>query len=259
MSLFKTNKSFSTYILLFVLCIILIILSFTGAFKVLPVNDVFVTTIGRSVSNFKFSINQINSRFDQNERLTSENIDLNKKLIIQQAELTKLNDFQQELNSLKNLNKVTSFKQNSIETNTIDKISSDKLPSIITIDKGKRDGININKIVVNDTGTLIGFTSMVSEYTSSIKAYYNNNIKISIKGGNTQTAIIIGVQNGKVIAENLGQNPVQIGDQFFTSSIQDLTPEGIYIGKVAEINPQNNKQFFLDTDVLNINKLFVYL
>ena len=253
------NKA-NVFIILLCICLFLIFSSFFSLYKIIPINDVFATTIGHGVNSFKDNLSKLLAKFDQNESLVSENIDLRKKIFINDSNLAKLNDLQKELDSLRSLNKVLSIRPNVISAISISTVFSEKLPSTLTIDKGSKDGISNNKVVINDTGSLIGFTYDVASYTSNIKSYYNseNSKKISIKSSTIPTAVIIGAKDGKVIAENVGQNSILLGDSFFTSSIQDLTPEGIYIGKVSGINPENNKQFFLDTDILNTSIVFIY-
>ena len=262
MTLFKnrnTSVKSQIFLILMTFSVVLILLSQIGFFRIIPLPDIFSVSIGHAVYNTKKSLQELFSKFDENTILVKDNIDLRKKIIRDEAELGKLNDLQKENDSLKSLSKVITLKDALIESTSLSRLTVEKLPSIITIDKGKHDGIDVNKIVINDTGSLIGFVQNIFEYTSNVYTYFNfsDDTKISIKSQTVSTAIIMGVKNGQVIAENIGQGNIKIGDKFYTSSIQNKTPEGIYIGSVSGINLENNKQFFLQTDVLNIDTLYI--
>ena len=265
MSLYKKRKPFFTrdiHLILLITSIFLIALSFAGLFRSVPVFDWFNGNIGSGVTNFKIGATFFFSRFDQNEKLSRENLDLRKENLDDKILLTQLDQITKENTSLKKINSILDIKQNKILANKISFISYEKLPDTIAINKGKVDGVTVDKLVVNDTGSFIGKVESVSSYTSIIRTYYRfDNPKLTVRGTNTPNAIIDSAVDGQVKVFETGQNSTaKVGDLFFSTSLgSDLIKDGIFVGTVSKIDPNDKKTFFLDTDVMNDDILYILL
>lgn len=112
----------------------------------------------------------------------------------------------------------------------------------LTIDKGKKDGIKEDMIVINDKG-LVGRVIETNNFSSIIKLVTANDsynkISVNIKSNDT---IYNGIITGYDINKNLilvtsirSTSDIKIGDSVSTNGLGNLFPEGIYIGKVEEI------------------------
>ncbi|MGE5342651.1 MAG: rod shape-determining protein MreC [Candidatus Omnitrophota bacterium] len=135
--------------------------------------------------------------------------------------------------------------------------------SSVLIDKGTRDGIKKDMIVLNGKGELVGkivepvsvFSSKVRLITSSIGgigAYIDTNRLEGLLTGNN-TALC----NFKYLIEN---NPVDVGAEVITSGTDKIFPPYIPIGKVVNVQKDNFTQkiriepFFIKN---SIKQLFV--
>ncbi len=112
----------------------------------------------------------------------------------------------------------------------------------ITIDKGKKDGLEENMAVVTRNG-LIGKISKVYNHSSEIKLITSDDINfkvsVTIKTNDIDNYAIL---NGYVKKDNLIKasgidktTNINIGDTVLTSGLGEFFPAGIYIGTVEKI------------------------
>jgi len=114
--------------------------------------------------------------------------------------------------------------------------------SSIVIDKGTRDGIIKDMIVLNGNGELVGKivepitlisskVRLITNPTGGIGAYIDEKIKLEglLTGNNTR------VCNFKYLIEN---KLVRIGDQVITSGTDQIFPPYIPIGKVVKVEKE---------------------
>ena len=106
----------------------------------------------------------------------------------------------------------------------------------ITINKGKKNNIDINMAVIDSIG-LIGRISEVGEDYSIVELISNNNSKISVSIND-----IYGIldsydkDNSVLIVKNVNNNNnIEIGNKVYTNGIGGIYPAGIYIGDVIDI------------------------
>lgn len=112
----------------------------------------------------------------------------------------------------------------------------------MTIDKGKKDGIEENMAVITKQG-LVGKISSVSKNSSEIKLItsddINNKISIAIKTNEIDNyAILNGYDKKKGYVKATGidkTTEVKVGDVALTSGLGEKFPGGIYIGTVEKI------------------------
>lgn len=122
----------------------------------------------------------------------------------------------------------------------------------ITIDKGKKSGIEKNMAVITKNG-LIGKISNLSEYSSEVKLITSNDTKfkvsVSIKTNEQDNyAILNGYDKNTGLIELSGIDKttnINIGDNVLTSGLGELFPSGIYVGQVKEVK----------TDKYNLSKI----
>jgi rod shape-determining protein MreC len=255
----SVNKNVSQYFVLFVVSILLIISSFLGLFKKFPLLDIFTLPTGNFVTDIKISVNSVFSKFEQNEILVKENLSLKKEIQEKDIELEKSLLFSQDFESLKKINNIQQKKQNLIQTHSISKNFYQKLPQEIIIDKGEKEGVKKDAIVINDTGTLVGRIDSVSQYTARILPYYlETDFKVPVKSVNTQTSFIDGSKDGLISGQEINTTSLHnINDLLFTNALDNKIPEGIYIGKVVKFETDDKRRFLIEADLQNIDILYV--
>ena len=169
-----------------------------------------------------------------------KNTDYNKELI---NEINK--NYEKEINSLKetlNLNKTNSDKKliNSVVT----KRSLNYYYDIITIDKGKKDNINLGNAVINSNG-IIGTIIKVNNYSSEVKLLTSLNKENYISASFTyEDKDYFGIIKDYDIKNNTYTMIDVIGDfdndkilntNVVTSIVSEKISSGLLIGKITSI------------------------
>lgn len=122
----------------------------------------------------------------------------------------------------------------------------------LTVDKGKKDGVEVDMIVVNQDG-LVGRVIEVHNHSSVVKLISANDSlnKISVdvvSSDNTYKGILSGYDliNNKILITSIRSNSnIQEDSTVITNGIGNLFPSGIMIGTVSEIT----------TDDLGVSKV----
>ncbi len=112
----------------------------------------------------------------------------------------------------------------------------------ITIDKGKKSGIEPNMAVVTKSG-LIGKITKVSNYSSEVKLITSNDsnfkVSVAIKTSNDENyAVLDGYdkKNNQIKVTGIDKTAnINVGDTVLTSGLGEMFPAGIYVGEVSEI------------------------
>lgn len=149
-------------------------------------------------------------------------------------------ELEKEVEDLKELTKVdeTLSSFNKINATVIERNHSYWLNSL-TINKGKKDGIDIGMAVVVSEG-LIGKIIKITNNTSVVQLITSddnkNKISVKIKDGETYIYKILEHQNGNLVIDGIpNDSSVESGTIILTSGLSDIYPSGIIIGTVGEI------------------------
>lgn len=118
-------------------------------------------------------------------------------------------------------------------------------PAEIFINKGSRDGIKKNDIVVTKDIFLVGRVEEVNEAYSKIISIFNKKTKISVIISSTKE---IGIVEGGYAPFLLMKyipydSKVKIGDEVYTSGFSVYYYSGLKIGQVAKILKDSNSLF----------------
>lgn len=116
----------------------------------------------------------------------------------------------------------------------------------ITIDKGSKNGVEVDMPVVISEG-LIGKVSKVTNFNSTVKLLTSDDVnnKISVKinvDGRNVYGLLSGYdkETGNFIVEGIADNTEIKKDSFvMTTGMGDIFPSGILVGKVASITTDN--------------------
>lgn len=112
---------------------------------------------------------------------------------------------------------------------------------VFTIDKGSKDGIEVNDAVIVGSGFLVGKIIEVGPSYSKIMAIIDERSSVSIVVNRTRDmGIVSGSSEADVIAIMELEADIVKGDDIVTSEYSTL-PKNLYIGKVKSVEKEERK------------------
>ena len=250
----KKNQMSHTnrYILLglSIFCVLMMVLSsfsdkVGGPFK--TVANVTVIPLQQGMNQFGGWMGDMKDNFSTMKQLKSEN----KKLREQVDALTTENNYlQEERYEFERLQELYKLDQNYAEyektaAHVIGKDAGNWFGTF-TIDKGSKDGIEVNMNVLAGSG-LVGIVTDVGPTWAKVRSIIDDSSNISAMAISTSDTCIV---SGDMALMGTGQiafsqmenndNVVAVGDQIVTSYISDKYLQGILIGSVSEVNVDSN-------------------
>lgn len=250
----KKNQMSHTnrYILLglSIFCVLMMVLSsfsdkVGGPFK--TVANVTVIPLQQGMNQIGGWMGDMKNNFSTMKQLKSEN----KKLREQVDALTTENNYlQEERYEFERLQELYKLDQNYAEyektaAHVIGKDAGNWFGTF-TIDKGSKDGIEVNMNVLAGSG-LVGIVTDVGPTWAKVRSIIDDSSNISAMAISTSDACIV---SGDMALMGTGQiafsqmenndNVVAVGDQIVTSYISDKYLQGILIGSVSEVNVDSN-------------------
>lgn len=193
--------------------------------------------LSKRESNYLFLEKGIKDISSFIEKIFSPRVDVNYTSTIEGIN----SDLEKQVNELKKLlNMREDSKFNLISANVISR-NKDYWYSELVIDKGIKDGIDIDMAVITSSG-LIGRITKTANYSSTIQLITsNNNMKISVSV-NHDSEEYYGILSGydfedsSMIVSNVDKNSViDVGDSVITNGLGSLFPTGIQIGNVVKV------------------------
>ena len=250
----KKNQMSHTnrYILLglSIFCVLMMVLSsfsdkVSGPFK--TVANVTVIPLQQGMNQIGGWMGDMKDNFSTMKQLKSEN----KKLREQVDALTTENNYlQEERYEFERLQELYKLDQNYAEyektaAHVIGKDAGNWFGTF-TIDKGSKDGIEVNMNVLAGSG-LVGIVTDVGPTWAKVRSIIDDSSNISAMAISTSDTCIV---SGDMALMGTGQiafsqmenndNVVAVGDQIVTSYISDKYLQGILIGSVSEVNVDSN-------------------
>ena len=250
----KKNQMSHTnrYILLglSIFCVLMMVLSsfsdkVGGPFK--TVANVTVIPLQQGMNQIGGWMGDMKDNFSTMKQLKSEN----KKLREQVDALTTENNYlQEERYEFERLQELYKLDQNYAEyektaAHLIGKDAGNWFGTF-TIDKGSKDGIEVNMNVLAGSG-LVGIVTDVGPTWAKVRSIIDDSSNISAMAISTSDTCIV---SGDMALMGTGQiafsqmenndNVVAVGDQIVTSYISDKYLQGILIGSVSEVNVDSN-------------------
>lgn len=243
----------SKYLLtiLSIICIMLLFFSYSTGFSGGPLetiaNHIFIPMqkgidyIGSTIAISSADTKTRKELVAENESLQAEVEELN----------AKINNMQLKLGELDELQKLYELDQSYYDYDTtgariIGKSTSNWF-NTFTIDKGTKDGIEVNMNVIADDG-LVGIVSSVGDSYAVVRAIIDDTANVSATISSTEDNCIVSGSLEKMTLSNLitfsnlddSDDKVAIGDMVVTSNISDKYLPGILIGYVSEVNKDEN-------------------
>lgn len=250
----KKNQMSHTnrYILLglSIFCVLMMVLSsfsdkVGGPFK--TVANVTVIPLQQGMNQIGGWMGDMKDNFSTMKQLKSENRKLREQV---DALTTENNYLQEERYEFERLQELYKLDQNYAEyektaAHVIGKDAGNWFGTF-TIDKGSKDGIEVNMNVLAGSG-LVGIVTDVGPTWAKVRSIIDDSSNISAMAISTSDTCIV---SGDMALMGTGQiafsqmenndNVVAVGDQIVTSYISDKYLQGILIGSVSEVNVDSN-------------------
>lgn len=207
--------------------------------------------------NFNFSLTYLKDLvykpfMDINNKTDILGANINKELVEENDRLKDLANISGTLSGFKNINSTVVERNHSFWLENI------------TINRGKKDGIDIGMAVVVSEG-LVGKVVNITNNTSLVKLITSedntNKISVKIKVGETYTYKVLEQENNNLVINGVEKDlDIKQGDSVLTSGLSDIYPSGIIVGKVERIENDNygmSKRLYIKSEVNFDNLRFV--
>lgn len=197
-----------------------------------------------------FPLKIINNSFNYINRISrlpyvdNEKLELRRKVRELEAELVKLEEVQLENERLRNL---LGFKQ-VVEKYSIPALVIARDPnswsSVVYIDKGKKDGIVKDMVVISGQG-LIGRVRETGKTIAKIMLINDIDSKVgAVIQRNREQGLLVGTPDGDCKLIYLSpDSDVNKGDIVLTSGTGGIYPKGILIGEVVEVAKERGRLY----------------
>ncbi len=131
------------------------------------------------------------------------------------------------------------------------------------IDKGSKQGIKKNMVVLNNEN-LLGRVKEVYSDSSLVELVTKTDIYTSVLDQNNKNlSILKGVNSKQLELEYITvDSDTKEGDEVYTSGLSDIYPKGIYVGKIKEVVEDKNRLFKkvvleLPYNIFDINEVII--
>ena len=247
-------------------CVTLIILSLavfsmkTGNNAVSGAVGTILSPVNKGVAVLMRTTKEFVSDIASSGKNAAENKKLKEEKLALEAQLRMVEGYKTENESLREMLALKENRQDLKTTgaNVIGK-DSDELSSIITIDKGKKDGVKKNSVVIVPDG-LVGVVCEVAHNYSKVKTIFDAEsfvAAVCLRSGD-MGIVSANSGSGKCSMNYIDKSAkTVVGDMIETSGTGGIFPKGILIGKITEIK-EDSRSLTLSATVetsVNINSL----
>ena len=233
-----------------IFCIIMMLLSSfsdkaSRPFKALA--NVTVIPLQQGINYVGGWLGDMTDNFETMQQLRSENEKLQEQV---DSLMTENNYLQEERYELERLQELYQLDSNyaEYEKTAAHVIGSDSGNwfNTFTIDKGSRDGIEVDMNVMAGSG-LVGIVVEVGPTWAKVRSIIDDSSNVSGMVLSTSDRCIVSgdlalMSDGQIRFEQMenNENEVAVGDQIVTSYISDKYLQGILIGYVSEVTVDSN-------------------
>lgn len=237
-------------ILLSILCVVLIAISFLEPSVTSPARQMagtLITPVQKGINGLGNWISGFTSNLSDAAALKEENAALQEKVDTLTAENSQLVLDKEELGRLRELLNLDEqyADYEKVGARVISKDSGNWFNSF-TIDKGTRDGVQVDANVISGGG-LVGIVTEVGSNWARVRTIIDDNSNVSAMVSTTSdTCIIAGnlqlIDEGTLSLVKLRDesNKVHVGDKVVTSNISEKYLPGILVGYICELNNDSN-------------------
>ena len=210
-----------------------------GNYTVVPMQQ-GISYVGRYLSD-------ISDNFDTLEDVRNEKDALQTKVDELTIENTRLRQEQYELDRLRELYKLDEnySDYDKIGAHVVANNGSNWFTDF-TIDKGTKDGVQVNSNVLAGSG-LVGIVTEVAPDYSRVRSIIDDASNVSgMVLSTSDTCMVRGdlklIPDGRIRFEKMknNDNVIEVGEQIVTSHVSDRFVQGIFIGYISEIEVDSN-------------------
>jgi rod shape-determining protein MreC len=200
-----------------------------------PVQNFFWQS-GKKVSNFISGISKASVLKKENERLNLQIQDLLQKI----ASLKELEKENERLREALGIGLEKEYKL--ILTNVIGRETS---PNFFRVDKGKKDGVEKDMPIINESKVLCGKVSEVYENFSEVQTISNKNLSFTVKiPGQEAIFSAKGMGNSKVLLDLIPKDvSINTSDLVITSAEGGFFPKDLLVGKIEKVEKSDLEPF----------------
>jgi len=213
-----------------------------------PVRAVFlwtITPIQKITCSVAYKVYAVKDFFasvwelkQENNRLIKENLELLSKN-------AKLSDMEKENIFLREQVNLLPREKYTLIATTIISRDPYNLENWVEIDKGEKDGVQKEMLVIVSNGILLGKVAETNYSTSKIILITNPDSIVNALDIKTDAKGVLKGQYGLglVLDMILPTETVNVGDEVISSGLGGLVPRGLLIGKVQEVKMSQDKLF----------------
>jgi rod shape-determining protein MreC len=235
-------KNFSTFFLIFFLIFLILLLNFFSK----PVRNFFylISTpfqkffwqAGKKISDFVFGIFKASSLKKENERL---NLEIQNLL----QQISFLEEVKRENQMLREALGVGLGKEYKIVLANV--IGKEAAPNLFRLDKGKKDGVEKGKPVINEAKSLCGRIFEVYDNFSQFQLPSDKNFSFAVKiAGKEGIFLAKGLGDSKILLDLIPKEiSIEVGDLVITSAQEGFFPNGLFVGKIESIEKSDLEPF----------------
>lgn len=237
------------YIALSVICVLLVVISFRFSDRFSSVK----TIVGNVVTPMQKGINSvgksISDKFDllsSKESLLAENKELQEKIDSLSYSNKILVGENKELENYREMYKLDKkYPDYPKVAATVISREGNNWFNIFYIDKGKKDGVNVDMNVISGNG-LVGIVSEAGEHYAKVRAIIDDKSNVSsMFEKNGETCMVKGnmesIYNGYIDVEMISNSAdIKEGDEIVTSHVSDKFLQGLSVGFVKDIKTDDS-------------------
>lgn len=221
-----------------------------------PFEKVF-SGIGNFLNFWQEAILNIKSLKEENVFLINKNLGL-------ESALFKVKELEEENNFLKlQLNLPKTRKIQVLGAEIISSDNQNNLRSFV-INKGSKDGVRKDSVIISQGENLLGKVSEVSQNTAQVRTIFDSESRIAAETFNAIPGLIRGTGSDIVFDFVSKDKSISPGETVVSSGKDGVFPRGLLIGRIKTIK-SNFNQVFQNANLENlidftaINRVFVIL
>lgn len=203
-----------------------------------PIQD-RMRDIARPIADVVNNWTDINGLRDENRQLRADNERL-------QSEVARLRENEVRIQQLEQLLDVKSaLRDQQFQAASVVAADSNSLRQVVAIDRGRGDGIREGMVVVTQGNALVGRVTRVLDGYSWVTLITDPDAAVSAMVQESRAqGVVAGSPSGRLDMEFVGQEAgVKDGDVVITSGIGQTYPQGIVVGRVANVDKQEQELF----------------
>jgi rod shape-determining protein MreC len=182
-----------------------------------------------------------------------------RRLSLQQKQMEEM---RQENNRLRQLLSVTELSPMATIGARVVARTPDYLSNVLYINRGQRDGIQVNAPVMSGVG-IVGRVVLVSNKDSQVQLITNPDASVGVMLDRTRLPGVLRGSGNSLLELNYISNTeqVELGDWVVTSGLDGVYPKGLPVGKVVESRKGNSVFLIIkveaSTDLIHLEEVSV--